>query len=115
MRHTRTASIQKLFKPVLHSRSVQAAMMILKPGGESGEKVENEHPLAEQWLFVITSSGVARVGKRTIKLSAGSLLLIEKGEPHQIRSTGRSVMRTINFYSPPAYRNDEDVRPSVKK
>ncbi|HEU0259505.1 MAG TPA: hypothetical protein VFR57_08830 [Burkholderiales bacterium] len=30
----------------------------------------------------------------------------EKTEKHAIRNTGRGLLRTLNFYSPPAYRKD---------
>jgi mannose-6-phosphate isomerase-like protein (cupin superfamily) len=43
---------------------------------------------------------------RTVKLAAGSLLIIGKGELHQIRNTGNRPMKTINFYAPPAYDDD---------
>ncbi|RYE65571.1 MAG: cupin domain-containing protein, partial [Rhizobiaceae bacterium] len=33
----------------------------------------------------------------------GSLLLIERGERHEIRNTGDAPLVTINFYTPPAY------------
>jgi mannose-6-phosphate isomerase-like protein (cupin superfamily) len=42
-------------------------------------------------------------------LKAGSLLVIEHGETHEIRCTGDDPLRTINFYSPPAY--DEEGKP----
>jgi mannose-6-phosphate isomerase-like protein (cupin superfamily) len=39
---------------------------------------------------------------------------IEHAEQHQIRNTGRGYLRTINFYSPPAYTKDGDARPAGK-
>jgi hypothetical protein len=30
-------------------------------------------------------------------------LLIERGDEHEIRNTGKEALRTINFYVPPAY------------
>jgi oxalate decarboxylase/phosphoglucose isomerase-like protein (cupin superfamily) len=32
--------------------------------------------------------------------------LIEHGDAHEIRNTGRGPLRTLNLYSPPAYRAD---------
>jgi mannose-6-phosphate isomerase-like protein (cupin superfamily) len=40
---------------------------------------------------------------RRVKLETGSLLIIEKGEIHQIFNSGKRSLRTINFYTPPAY------------
>src|SRR4051794_3259086 len=58
MKHIRTTTARgKMFKPLLASRDVQAAMMTLRPGKATGE-IQDEHRKAEQWLFVISGSGV---------------------------------------------------------
>ena len=31
------------------------------------------------------------------------VLLIEHGEHHEIRNTGKALLKTLNFYSPPGY------------
>ena len=103
MRHIKTGSQRGFFKVLATSDSAQAAMMVLRPGQQSGESIENEHPNAEQWLFVLSGSAAAHVGKRKLKLRANSLLLIEKGEAHRIDNTGRHPLITLNFYVPPAY------------
>jgi mannose-6-phosphate isomerase-like protein (cupin superfamily) len=92
---------------VLHrTRSSQAATMTLTPGAESSEDSSNEHGWAEQWLYVISGTGTARVGRRSIALKPGSLLLIGKREPHVIRAGARSRLVTVNIYVPPAYGAD---------
>ena len=113
MKHIDTKRHRGFFKPLLQSSSVQSAIMVLKPGQSSSDEVENEHPKSEQWLFVIDGSGTARVGQRSIHLKPGSLLLIEKKEPHKVTNTGKSPMVTLNFYAPPAYTPKGDVKPSV--
>jgi mannose-6-phosphate isomerase-like protein (cupin superfamily) len=115
MKHIKTGTKRRDFSMLVKTRNVQAATMTLRPGGVSDEVPSNEHPRSEQWLFVISGSGEAKIGKnrgglRRVKLSENSLLLIEKGELHQIRYTGRKHLRTINFYTPPAY--DEDGEPT---
>jgi mannose-6-phosphate isomerase-like protein (cupin superfamily) len=90
-------------------------MMVLKPGGSSSGGPENEHPGDEQWLFVISGIGRAVVGGRSVKLREGSLLLIEQGEIHQITNTGRRELVTINFYAPPAYNGNGEVKRSVER
>ena len=82
-----------LFKPLLRSSSVQAATMVLRPGQSSSEQPEDEHPKAEQWLFVLSGGGRARVAGRTIRLRAGTLLLNRKARAapdhqHRIRADG---------------------------
>lgn len=110
MKHLKTGTVRAEFTLLASTRSAQAAMMTLPPGGSTSDKVENEHPNAEQWLFVVAGAGRATVGRRSVKLAAGSLLLIEKGEPHRIKSTGRSPLVTLNLYVPPAYKKSGDVK-----
>lgn len=101
------------FKVVLGNRRVQAAQMVIEPGGKEGGP-GNRHRGADQWLFVLSGRGVAIVKTRRIALKAGSLLLIEHGEQHEIRNTGRSMLRTLNFYSPPAYTHTGDELPAAR-
>jgi mannose-6-phosphate isomerase-like protein (cupin superfamily) len=80
----------------------QAASMTLAPGdGEGGP--DNRHRGADQWLFVHSGSGVAIVNGRRVKLRGGSIVLIERGDRHEIRNTGATPLRTLNVYVPPAY------------
>src|SRR3954469_25318171 len=104
MKRFSTVSNRREFAILHASRSAQAAMMTLQPGGSSSDKPEDEHPWAEQWLFVISGVGRAKFAGRSIALRANSLLLIEKRQPHQIINTGRSPLRTFNIYVPPAYQ-----------
>ena len=88
--------------------------MVLAPGDAEGGS-GNRHRGADQWLFVLSGNGEAIVGGRRHALRAGSLLLIEKKEKHEVRNTGRSLLRTLNFYSPPAYRRDGEPLPRGRK
>ncbi len=95
------------FRVAFNVRKVQAAEMVLAPGDSEGGS-DNRHRGADQWLYVVDGTGVAIVltsdGKRRrIALKAGRLLVIEKGERHEIRNTGRTLLRTLNFYYPPAF------------
>jgi mannose-6-phosphate isomerase-like protein (cupin superfamily) len=108
MKHYPTGAKRGRFQVLTSTSGSQAAMMTLAPGAATGSEPDNEHPRSEQWLFVISGTGEAVIGggggaRRRVKLRDNSLLLIEKGEPHQIKNTGRRMLRTINFYVPPAY------------
>jgi mannose-6-phosphate isomerase-like protein (cupin superfamily) len=94
---------RRSFAVLLRTRGAQAATMTLAPGAASDEDSANEHPWAEQWLYVVSGTGTARVGRRTVRLREGSLLVIEKREPHRIRAGRRSRLVTLNVYVPPAY------------
>jgi mannose-6-phosphate isomerase-like protein (cupin superfamily) len=103
------------FKVLVDGAGSQAAVMVLAPGEATAERPENEHPAAEQWLYVVAGTGRAQSGGRGVRLAEGSLLLVEKGERHQITNTGRSPLVTLNVYAPPAYTKAGEVRRAVRK
>ena len=103
----------KGFRVVLGNRRSQAAEMVLPPGDAEGH-AHNRHRGADQWLFVESGRGEARINKRRYKLEAGTLLLIERGDEHEIRNTGRGLLKTLNFYVPPAYDREGDELPAGK-
>jgi len=104
----------RAFDVLLNSRSIQAAVMTLKPGESTGE-IQNEHPRSEQWLFVLSGTGVVRSPNRSVHVRPHALVLIEKGEPHQVVNRGRRQLTTINFYGPPAYSKSGEIKPEAKK
>ena len=84
--------------------------MVLPPGKAEGDS-HNRHRGADQWLYVESGTGMARINGRRYALKAGTLLLIEKGDEHEIRNTGRGLLKTLNFYVPPAYDAEGDELP----
>jgi oxalate decarboxylase/phosphoglucose isomerase-like protein (cupin superfamily) len=42
-------------------------------------------------------------------------LLIERGRSHEIRNTGRELLRTLNIYVPPAYKKTGEPLPAGKE
>jgi mannose-6-phosphate isomerase-like protein (cupin superfamily) len=103
----------KGFHVVLGNRRSQAAQMVLEPGKSEGN-AHNKHRGADQWLYVLSGTGVATVNKRKHPLKAGTLLLIEHGDEHEILNTGRSLLKTLNFYVPPAYTRGGGELPAGK-
>src|SRR5688500_4998339 len=102
------------FRVALSNRTAQAAEMVLEPGKSEGDP-GNKHRGADQWLFVQSGTGVAIVNGRRHALRAGTLMLIEKGDRHEVRATGDQPMRTLNFYAPPAYDAKGDELPAGKR
>ena len=103
----------KGFNVVLGNRRVQAAQMVIEPGGAEGGP-QNRHRGSDQWLFVLAGRGIAIVKGKRHTLKAHSLLLIEHGEQHEIRNTGETPLKTLNFYSPPGYTRAGDEMPPAK-
>src|SRR5580765_2243519 len=91
----------KGFHVVLGNRRSQAAQMVLEPGKSEGN-ARNRHRGSDQWLFVVKGSGSALINRRRYPMRAGTLLLIERGDRHEIRNDGNGSLVTLNFYVPPA-------------
>ena len=104
----------KDFQVAIGNRRSQAAEMTLPPGDSEGGP-DNRHRGADQWLFVVSGSGAAIVDGKRVRLKAGTVLLIEKGEHHEIRNTGTTPLKTVNFYVPPAYNAEGDELPRGRK
>jgi mannose-6-phosphate isomerase-like protein (cupin superfamily) len=101
------------FSVVLRNKHAQAATMVLAPGDTEGGP-ENRHRGSDQWLFVLSGSGIAHIAGRRQALRPGTLLLIERGTAHEIRNTGRTPLKTLNVYVPPAYTSRGDPLPRGK-
>ena len=95
----------KGFRVAFSVRRTQAAEMVLAPG-ESEGGADNRHRGADQWLYVVAGTGVAVVEGQRVPLKAGTLLVIERRERHEVRNTGRGLLKTLNFYYPPAFDKD---------
>lgn len=107
---TKNLRFGKGFSVALSNKRAQVATMVIAPGDCEGGP-DNRHRGADQWLFVVSGRGEATLGRRVHKLSANSLVLIERGTTHEIRNTGRTALKTLNVYVPPAYRSDGAERP----
>jgi mannose-6-phosphate isomerase-like protein (cupin superfamily) len=106
------------FRVAFEVRKAQAAEMVIPPGDSEGGP-DNRHRGADQWLFVVEGRGLAVVEtegrKRRVTLEPGRLLVIERGEKHEVRNTGRALLRTLNFYYPPAFAKDGDPKGPGRK
>ena len=104
---------RKGFHVVLGNARAQAATMTIAPQDSDGG-ARNRQRGADQWLFVISGTGSGRVNGRRYALKAGSLLLVEHKDRHEIKCTGRTPLRTLNIHLPPAYSRDGEALPPAK-
>src|SRR5687768_11290602 len=103
--HRKKLKFGKGFRVVFGNRRAQIAEMVIPPGDSEGD-AGNRHRGADQILFVVAGAGTAILKHRKYRISAGTVLLIEKGEQHEIKNTGKELLRTLNIYVPPGYRRD---------
>jgi mannose-6-phosphate isomerase-like protein (cupin superfamily) len=99
------------FRVVLGNQHAQAARMTLGPGETEGGP-DKRHDGADQWLYVVGGTGEAVVNDERIELREGTILLIERGDRHEIRNSGEEPLRTLNVYVPPAYTDEGDELPA---
>lgn len=101
------------FRVAFGNSKAQAAEMVIAPASSEGGP-DNRHRGADQWLFVVSGRGRAKVNGKRYALRAGSLLLIERADEHEIEAIGRAPLRTLNIYVPPAYAPGGDELPPAK-
>ena len=100
--HKKTLRFGKGYRIAAEVRKAQAAEMVLAPGESEGGP-DNYHRGADQWLYVVSGIGTAIVEGKKTALKQGVLLVIERRERHEIRNTGSTLLKTLNFYYPPAF------------
>ena len=98
------------FRVALTNRHAQVAEMVIPPGGSEGD-AGNRHRGADQWLYVVAGTGAAVVNGRRVPLRPGTMLVIERPDRHEVKNTGRGLLRTLNVYVPPAYTRSGDELP----
>jgi mannose-6-phosphate isomerase-like protein (cupin superfamily) len=101
----------KGFRVSIGNDRSQGAVMVLGPGDKEGGP-ENRHTGADQWLLVAEGWGAAIVNRKKLALKPGTLVLIEAGDTHEIRNTGRGLLKTISVYLPPAYDDQGEELPA---
>jgi mannose-6-phosphate isomerase-like protein (cupin superfamily) len=104
----------KGFRVIQGDGHSQAAEMVLPPGDAEGGP-DNRHRGSDQWLYVVSGTGQATIEGRRHPLRAGTLLCIQRGERHEVRNTGRTLLKTVNVYVPPAYDRSGEPLPRGRK
>ena len=87
--------------------------MVIEPGRSEGGPANRDRG-ADQWLLVVFGRGTATVNGHRVALRAGDAMLIERRDQHQITNTGRTLLRTVNLYVPPAYTRSGSELPRAQ-
>jgi mannose-6-phosphate isomerase-like protein (cupin superfamily) len=101
------------FRVIFGNQRAQVAQMVIAPGDAEGG-ARNRHRGADQWLYVVSGTGRALVNGKRVMLQPGVMLLIERHDRHEIRNTGRAPLKTLNYYSPPAYTAAGNELPAAR-
>lgn len=108
-----SVSYQNGFRVLIGDAHSRAASMVIAPGGSEGGP-DNRHRGTDQWLYVESGQGEATINGHVYPLESGALVLIQRGDTHEIRNTGRMPLKTLNIYVPPAYTGAGDELPPGK-
>ena len=90
------------FKVLQTSKRTQTAMMTLAPGDKTGRKAE-AHKKSDQVLLMLSGKLSGTVGRESVSLKKGDVLLIRAGTPHRFENRGRQRAVTFNVYAPAEY------------
>ena len=104
----------KGFRVMPGNKYSEAAEMVIAPGNSGGDPA-NRHRGADQWLFVVAGTGTAIINEKHFPLRQNVLILIERGDRHQILNTGPELLRTLNIYVPPAYTKGGNTLPRGRR
>jgi mannose-6-phosphate isomerase-like protein (cupin superfamily) len=85
-------TFQNGFRVSVGNDRSQGAVMVLGKGGCEGGP-DNRHRGADQWLVVISGTGATIINGHRITLRTGSMVLIERGDTHEIRNIGRACSK----------------------
>jgi mannose-6-phosphate isomerase-like protein (cupin superfamily) len=99
------------FKIMIGNKRSQAAEMVLGAHASTGGS-DNRHRGSDQWLYVASGKGEAIVNGKRYPLGQGKLVLIKRGEKHEIRNLSKAPLKTLNIYVPPAYTKQGNERPA---
>ncbi|MBV0924370.1 cupin domain-containing protein [Halomicroarcula limicola] len=90
----------RYFEVVMETEEAQVAEMTVGPGEHVGGP-DNYHADSDQWLFVVSGTGVVTVDGEEERVETGDLLRIDSGERHGIENGGEAPLQTLNLYTPP--------------
>ena len=65
---------------------------------DPGEELGSHTARAEEILLILEGEVEATVGEETGQASAGSLVLVPKMEPHNVRNIGSSKVKVLGFF-----------------
>lgn len=106
------------FRRVLYTGpNLQLVVMSLRPGEEIGEEV---HDHTDQFFRVEDGNGELVLDGRTTRIDSDMAMLVPAGTKHNIRNTGKKVLKLYTLYAPPehedgtVHRTKEDAEQSTE-
>jgi quercetin dioxygenase-like cupin family protein len=83
------------------------------PGGGTPP---HQHANEDEVIYIVEGEAELMAGGKTVRAKVGSLALLPKGVPHQVRNGGEGTLRTMTFIVPGGFVNFfVDVDAKAKK
>ena len=90
------------FHVILGNKRSQAATMVIPPKESEGGP-DTYHRGSDQWLYIVAGAGTSLIDGKSHLLRAGTLVLIEHGETHEIKHRAFTVEDSQFLHSPWIY------------
>lgn len=71
------------------------------------------HPKGEEMLYIISGSGKVYIDGTIYPLTAGSVVLFEKGKVHMVRNSGSEELKVACFFAPASNLEEYEFHPEV--
>ena len=82
---------------ILTNKFSQVVLMSVEPGDDIGEETHE----VDQLLYFVDGEGDAKLGSKTSKVHAGSLVSVPAGTVHNFTNTGDKPLKLYTVYAPP--------------
>ncbi len=82
---------------ILTNKHSQVVLMSIEPGDDIGEETHE----GDQILYFVEGEGEAKLGAKTSKVHAGSLVSVPAGTVHNFTNTGDTPLKLYTVYAPP--------------
>lgn len=82
---------------ILTNKHSQVVLMSVEPGDDIGEETHE----VDQLLYFVDGEGDAKLGSKTSKVHAGSLVSVPAGTLHNFTNTGDTPLKLYTVYAPP--------------
>jgi mannose-6-phosphate isomerase-like protein (cupin superfamily) len=90
------------YDPLLKSPHTQVILGTLAPG-HSSSRQPAVHRDSDRIVYLVDGEATAKIDSVDRQMTAGSLMLIPAGKPHQVTNTGSRRLVFLDFITPPAY------------
>lgn len=99
MRIVQTRGEQAFVRVLGETERCQAVQIVLQPGRSTGQ-TDGSYG-GDEWIFVLEGRGRVIVAGHRLPIEAGTAVLIEPGEEHELENSGKAPLRTLHVLAPP--------------